>query len=63
MGRAFLGLALAGGFLYKPGFPKDLTVRRSARNPGPGVRRLAGIYTVRAQASELQHCWSENRGF
>jgi monofunctional glycosyltransferase len=38
-------------------------VRRSARNPGPGVRRLAGIYTVRAQASELQHCWSENRGF
>jgi monofunctional glycosyltransferase len=38
-------------------------VRRSARSPGPGVRRLAGIYTVRAQASELQHCWSENRGF
>jgi monofunctional glycosyltransferase len=38
-------------------------VRRSARNPGSGVRRLAGTYTVRAQASELQHCWSENRGF
>jgi monofunctional biosynthetic peptidoglycan transglycosylase len=38
-------------------------VRRSARNPGPGVRRLAGIYVVRAQASELQRCWSENRGF
>ena len=38
-------------------------VRRSARNPGPGVRRLAGIYTVRAHASELQHCWNENRGF
>jgi monofunctional glycosyltransferase len=38
-------------------------VRRSARNPGPGVRRLAGIYTARAQAAELQRCWSENRGF
>ncbi len=38
-------------------------VRRSARNPGPGVRRLAGIYVARGQASELQRCWSENRGF
>ena len=38
-------------------------VRRSARNPGPGVRRLAGTYTARAQASELQHCWHENRAF
>jgi monofunctional glycosyltransferase len=38
-------------------------VRRSARTPGPGVRRLAAIYMARAQASELQHCWSENRGF
>jgi monofunctional biosynthetic peptidoglycan transglycosylase len=36
---------------------------RSARNPGPGVRRLAGTYMARAQASELQRCWSENRGF
>jgi monofunctional glycosyltransferase len=34
---------------------------RSARNPGPGVRRLAGIYVARAQAAELQRCWSENR--
>jgi monofunctional glycosyltransferase len=38
-------------------------VRRSARNPGPGVRRLAAIYMVRAHAAELQRCWSENRGF
>jgi monofunctional biosynthetic peptidoglycan transglycosylase len=38
-------------------------IRRSARNPGPGVRRLAGIYIARAQASELQRCWSENRSF
>jgi monofunctional glycosyltransferase len=38
-------------------------VKRSARNPGPGVRRLAGTYTARAQAASLQRCWSENRGF
>jgi monofunctional biosynthetic peptidoglycan transglycosylase len=37
--------------------------RRSARNPAAGVRRLAGIYVARAQASELQRCWSENREF
>jgi monofunctional biosynthetic peptidoglycan transglycosylase len=36
---------------------------RSARNPGPGVRRLAGIYVGRAQAPGLQPCWPENRGF
>jgi monofunctional biosynthetic peptidoglycan transglycosylase len=35
--------------------------RRSARTPGPGVRRLAGTYMARAQASNLQRCWSENR--
>ena len=29
----------------------------SARSPGPGVRRLAGIYVARAQAQELQRCW------
>jgi monofunctional glycosyltransferase len=38
-------------------------VKRSARNPGPGVRRLAGTYMARAQSSGLQRCWSENRGF
>jgi monofunctional biosynthetic peptidoglycan transglycosylase len=38
-------------------------VRRSARNPGPGVRRLAGTYMARAQASGLRRCWSENRAF
>jgi monofunctional glycosyltransferase len=35
--------------------------RRSAGTPGPGVRRLAGTYMARAQASGLQRCWSENR--
>jgi monofunctional biosynthetic peptidoglycan transglycosylase len=38
-------------------------VVRSARNPGPGVRRLAGIYMARAQAAGLRRCWAENRGF
>jgi monofunctional biosynthetic peptidoglycan transglycosylase len=38
-------------------------VRRSARNPGPGARRLAGTYMARAQASGLQRCWSENRAY
>src|SRR4051812_15169140 len=36
-------------------------VARSARNPGPGVRRLAGTYMARAGA--VQRCWSENRAF
>jgi monofunctional biosynthetic peptidoglycan transglycosylase len=36
-------------------------VRRSARNPGPGVRRLAGTYMARAAA--VPRCWSENRGY
>jgi monofunctional biosynthetic peptidoglycan transglycosylase len=34
-------------------------VRRSARKPGPGVRRLAGTYMARASA--VPRCWSENR--
>ena len=38
-------------------------VRRSARNPGPGVRRVAGIYMVRAQSAGLPRCWRENRTF
>jgi monofunctional biosynthetic peptidoglycan transglycosylase len=38
-------------------------VKRSARNPGPGVRRLAAIYMARAQSAGLQHCWHENRSF
>ena len=38
-------------------------VRRSARNPGPGVRRLAGTYMARANAAALQRCWREYRAF
>ncbi|QOZ29314.1 MULTISPECIES: monofunctional biosynthetic peptidoglycan transglycosylase [Bradyrhizobium] len=35
-------------------------VKRSARNPGPGVRRLSGTYMARANA--VERCWRENRG-
>jgi monofunctional biosynthetic peptidoglycan transglycosylase len=38
-------------------------VRRSARTPGPGVRRLAATYMARGQASSLAICWRDNRGF
>jgi monofunctional glycosyltransferase len=33
---------------------------RSARNPGPGVRRLAAIYMLRAAAAGPQRCFVEN---
>ncbi|MBI5130597.1 MAG: monofunctional biosynthetic peptidoglycan transglycosylase [Rhodopseudomonas palustris] len=35
---------------------------RSARKPGPGVRRLAATYVARAKSAELQQCWRENSG-
>ena len=35
--------------------------KRSARTPGPGVRRLAATYMARGQASSLVTCWPENR--
>lgn len=36
-------------------------VTRSARNPGPGVRRMAGTYVVRARSAEISDCWEGNR--
>ncbi|WP_322514862.1 monofunctional biosynthetic peptidoglycan transglycosylase [Rhodopseudomonas palustris] len=35
---------------------------RSAKKPGPGVRRLAVTYVARARSAELQQCWRENSG-
>ncbi|KPF99459.1 monofunctional biosynthetic peptidoglycan transglycosylase [Rhodopseudomonas sp. AAP120] len=35
---------------------------RSAKKPGPGVRRLAATYVARARSAELQACWRENSG-
>lgn len=36
-------------------------VTRSARNPGPGVRRLAATYVRRAQSAEISNCWARTR--
>ncbi len=60
-GRSAASLSLREAALMAAILPNP--VRRSARTPGPGVRRLTATYTARAQASELQHCWSENRRF
>jgi monofunctional biosynthetic peptidoglycan transglycosylase len=48
--------ALLASILPNPG-------RRSARNPGPGVRRLAGVYMARAETPGLARCFGEKRGF
>ncbi len=34
-------------------------VTRSAKTPGPGVRRLASRYVARAQSAELGRCWDD----
>jgi monofunctional biosynthetic peptidoglycan transglycosylase len=36
-------------------------IKRSARTPGPGVRRLAITYMARAVSPALQTCWREAR--
>jgi monofunctional biosynthetic peptidoglycan transglycosylase len=60
-GRSAMNLSPRDSALLAAILPNP--VRRSARNPGPGVRRLAGTYMARAQAPGLQRCWRENRGF
>jgi monofunctional biosynthetic peptidoglycan transglycosylase len=60
-GRSAMSLSPRDSALLAAILPNP--VRRSARNPGPGVRRLAGTYMARAQAQGLQRCWRENRGF
>lgn len=60
-GRSAMSLSPRDSALLAAILPNP--VRRSARNPGPGVRRLAGTYMARAQAQGLARCWSENRGF
>ena len=60
-GRPAASLAPREAALMAAILPNPL--RRSARNPGPGVRRLAGTYMARAQAAELKLCWRENRAF
>lgn len=58
--RPASGLSAREAALLAAILPNPVT--RSARTPGPGVRRLAGTYMVRAQAAELQRCWLDNRG-
>lgn len=36
-------------------------VTRNARRPGPGLRRLAGTYAVRAQSAGISDCWAKKR--
>src|ERR1700720_1194741 len=38
-------------------------VRRSARNPGPGVRRLGGGHNAPGPAPGIEHSWEKKNGF
>ena len=58
-GRSAAMLTLREAALLASILPNPVT--RSARTPGPGVRRLAATYMARAQATELQRCWAEKR--
>ncbi|MDB5619111.1 monofunctional biosynthetic peptidoglycan transglycosylase [Tardiphaga sp.] len=54
-GRSATNLSARDAALLAAVLPNPVT--RSARTPGPGVRRLASTYMARAQAAELQRCW------
>jgi len=57
-GRSAAALSPREAALLAATLPNPL--KRSARNPGPGVRRLSGTYMARANT--VQRCWRENRG-
>lgn len=58
-GRPAAALTARDAALLASILPNPVT--RSARNPGPGVRRMAGTYVVRAQSAEISDCWEQNR--
>ncbi len=58
-GRPAAALSAREAALMAAILPNPIT--RSARSPGPGVRRLAGKYAARAQASGAPPCLSRNR--
>jgi monofunctional glycosyltransferase len=58
-GRSAAALGLREAAILAATLPNP--VKRSARNPGPGLRRLAMTYMARAQSSGLQTCWGETR--
>ncbi len=57
--RSASSLSLQEASLLAAILPNPVT--RSARRPGPGVRRMAGTYMARAQSAEATNCWSRNR--
>jgi monofunctional biosynthetic peptidoglycan transglycosylase len=57
--RPAASLSLQEAALLASILPNPVT--RSARNPGPGVRRMAGTYMARAQSAEASNCWRQNR--
>jgi monofunctional biosynthetic peptidoglycan transglycosylase len=58
-GRPAAALSAREAALLASILPNPVT--RSARKPGPGVRRMAGTYVVRAQSAEISDCWERNR--
>ena len=54
-GRSASNLSAQQAALLAAILPNPVT--RSAKTPGPGVRRLAATYQARAQTAELQKCW------
>ncbi len=57
--RSAVSLSLQEAAMLASILPNPAT--RSARNPGPAVRRMTGIYMSRAQSAEAANCWSRNR--
>ncbi len=57
-GRSAAALSPREAALLAAILPNPL--KRSARNPGPGVRRLSGTYMARANT--VTRCWRDNRG-
>ena len=58
-GRSASALTAQEAALLASILPNPVT--RSARNPGPGVRRLAATYVQRAQSAEISNCRGRNR--
>jgi monofunctional biosynthetic peptidoglycan transglycosylase len=54
-GRSASGISAQQAALLAAILPNPVT--RSAKSPGPGMRRLASRYVARAQSAELGRCW------
>lgn len=58
-GRSASALSAQEAALLASILPNPVT--RSARNPGPGVRRLAATYLQRSQSAAISPCWARGR--